>query len=303
MTTKVKRSQRQYTPEQEARLREMAVAFSKQMEPMYEAYTQVTKAFEEPQKIINTALAEVSRSFELPKGILEAAAIDTKLVEVSSIVNTEDLQRVARSLAPTIERIELMKADLKVDTSFLQALEFKVPDGLLESVSAITSSIKTPVIEPSVLGCSEVRRRPQYTDYEPQYERSLTRIDERFDRLEMRVEVLSAHIISTKPAVLEETSDFKFHIEGLYLTHNGARLTRLSAYEMVLCQKLFSKPVGHNFPTSELEDLFYPEPHSPRSCKQENFKKAVDRFNQKIANFTGVEKLIAYSKVYTTRII
>lgn len=303
MTKTVRRSQQDYTSETEERLRAMATAFSKQMEPLHKAYAKITEAYETPLKQINTACAEVSQNLVLPEVVLDTTAINNNIIEVASIVNTNELQRFSKSIAPNLERIELLKMDFKVDINFLQALEFKVPDRLLESVSAITSSIKTPAIEPSLFGYSEVRRRQNYLDYQPQQELSLARIDERFDQLEMRVEVLSAHIVSTTPALLEETSEFKFHVEGLYLTHKEKRLPRLSAYEMVLCQKLFSKPVGHNFTTTELEDLFYPEPQASKSCKQENFKKAVDRFNQKITISTGVEQLIAYSKVYTTRTI
>lgn len=303
MTATIKRSQRKYAPEQEKRLREIAVAFSKHMQPVHDSMRQASEIFIAQDKALKGSLESITQSVKIPT--FDLPIIDTKALSATSIPCVEAIkqaQELTKSLTPSIQSVELIKQSFKVDLKNLKSFELTVPPNLTKVASAMAG------IEPlssSSFYHSEVRRvqtlkpkedRPRLNSVDR------NRIDERFDRLEMNFEILSAQIVST-PLELEEVSDFKFKIEGLYISYKEERMAKLSGSEMILCQQLFSKPIGYNFPTTELENIFYPEPQTTKSYKQENFKKIVDRFNKKIRNNTNIEQLVAYSTNYVTRTI
>lgn len=305
MTTTIKRSQRQYTPEQEKRLREIAVAFSKHMQPVHDSMRQASEIFVAQDKAIKDSLESIAQSIKIPTfdlPIIDAKALSATSISIPCVEAIKQAQRLTKSLAPAIQSVELIKQSFKVDLKILKSFELTIPPNLTKVTSSMAG------IEPLRLSSfyhSEVRRvqtlkpkedRPRLNSVDR------NRIDERFDRLEMNFEILSAQIVST-PLELEEVSDFKFKIEGLYISYKEERMAKLSGSEMILCQQLFSRPIGYNFPTAELENIFYPEPQTTKSYKQENFKKIVDRFNKKIRNNTNIEQLVAYSTNYVTRII
>ena len=199
-----------------------------------------------------------------------------------------DMAESARSITKSYKFLEVIKPSLNPD--------------FLKSITTVTKCLNTNNLISPVSMPGEVRRIPQseYFYQKPVEFSGVRQLERRFDKLEKGIDILNAHIVST-PLELDEVSDFEFHLEGLYLTYKGKRTGKLSASEMVLCQILFSKPAGHSFLTEDLENIFYPEVQASKVYKQENLKKIIDRFNTKIRTKTGIDKLVAYTKIYTTR--